>query len=182
MRGCRRRCGRDCVRLDAAGEQRVVCNHRARPDHDAGEAVSRFVDMAARRLARHPSAVARVRCDLAVERHGVFEHYKWSFLCDVVEEHLVPLSALGLAHAGFYLDARVPQNLHALSGTVVTVKGDIDRNLFLFAFPLKVPESQHFFLQSFFLLFLLISHGPIPPFHFMVCQTVRFIVSLSGSR
>ena len=50
-----------------------------------------------------------------------------------------------------------PPDLHALSGTVVTVKGDIDRNLFLFAFPLKVPESQHFFLQSFFLLFLLIS-------------------------
>ena len=75
-----------------------------------------------------------------------------------------------------------PPDLHALSGTVVTVKGDIDRNLFLFAFPLKVPESQHFFLQSFFLLFLLISHGPIPPFHFMDCQTVRFIVSLSGFR
>ena len=75
-----------------------------------------------------------------------------------------------------------PPDLHALSGTVVTVKGNIDRNLFLFAFPLKVPESQHFFLRSFFLLFLLISHGPIPPFHFMVCQTVRFIVSLSGSR
>jgi hypothetical protein len=75
-----------------------------------------------------------------------------------------------------------PADLHALSGTVVTVKGNIDRNLFLFAFPLKVPESQHFFLQSLFLLFLLISHGPIPPFYFMVCQTVRFIASLSGSR
>lgn len=102
--------------LDTAGEQRVVRNHRARPDHDAGEAVSCFVDMAARRLARHPSAVARVRRDLAVERHGVFEHDKWGFLRDVVEEHLVPLAALGLAHAGFYLDARVPENFCALSG------------------------------------------------------------------
>ena len=83
---------------------------------------------------------------------------------------------LGILISGVNVKASRIQRLHE------PAEGNIDRNLFLFAFPLKVPESQHFFLQSFFLLFLLISHGPIPPFHFMVCQIVRFIVSLSGSR
>ncbi len=76
-----------------------------------------------------------------------------------------------------------PPDLHALSGTVVTVKGDIDRNLFPLCIPAEGSRVSAFLpSELLFLLFLLISHGPIPPFHFMVCQTVRFIVSLSGSR
>lgn len=102
--------------VDAAGEERIVREHGADADHDAGQAVSRFMNVAPRGFARDPAAVAGVGGDLAVERHRVLEYDERGPVGDIVEKHLVNLAALGLAHAGFDLDAGIAQDLRTLSG------------------------------------------------------------------
>lgn len=56
------------------GQLRVVPPHRLPTDHHRIRQRARFKDQGARLGARDPCRVASLRCDLAVERHGVLEH------------------------------------------------------------------------------------------------------------
>ena len=48
--------------------------------------------------------------------------------------------------------------LNALSGAIIPVKQEIDRDLFLLTFPLQSSKSFHLFFQDFFFLLFFLFH------------------------
>ena len=56
-------------------------------------------------------------------------------------------------------------DLNALSGAIIPVKQEIDRDLFLLTFPLQASKSFHLFFQDFFFLLFFIFHRLIPPLY-----------------
>ena len=95
---------------EPAGQERVILQHCADPDHDPGQVVPQFLHMGPRLLPCHPFGKAGIGGDLAVQGHGVFHDHIGCSGRNIVKKNPVGLVTSRFQDTLRHLDAMLPQD------------------------------------------------------------------------
>ena len=99
----------------AAGQQRIVCQHRSDADHNPAEVTPQLLDVRSCSLSGDPFGLSRESRDLSIQSHGIFHDNIGRSGPDIVKKHLVgPVTFLS-QDALRDLHSVVPEDLNPLA-------------------------------------------------------------------